>query len=127
MSGPDASDRVLTVPNLLSFARLLGVPVFLWLILGPQADVAAFVLLVLAGASDWVDGYLARRLDQRLTGLAMRSTPACEPGPQSPKAGRHTCWTRRGARRRPGHRFSLCAGRTYSRLAETSRMAFAWR
>jgi cardiolipin synthase (CMP-forming) len=59
------STRILTVPNVLSFARLLGVPVFLWLILGPQADVAAFILLVLAGASDWVDGYLARRLDQR--------------------------------------------------------------
>lgn len=66
MSEPDdATDRVLTVPNLLSFARLLGVPVFLWLILVPQADVAAFVLLVVAGASDWVDGYLARRLNQR--------------------------------------------------------------
>lgn len=63
MSEP--SDRVLTVPNVLSFARLLGVPVFLWLVLVPQADVAAFVLLAVAGASDWVDGYLARRLNQR--------------------------------------------------------------
>lgn len=61
----ETSTRILTIPNLLSFARLLGVPVFLWLILGPQADVAAFVLLAVAGASDWVDGYLARRLDQR--------------------------------------------------------------
>lgn len=60
-----ASTRVLTVPNLLSFARLLGVPVFLWLVLVPQWDVAAFVLLVVAGATDWFDGYLARRLDQR--------------------------------------------------------------
>ena len=34
----DVGDRVLTVPNLLSLLRLLGVPVFLWLILGPQAD-----------------------------------------------------------------------------------------
>lgn len=59
------STRVLTVPNLLSFARLLGVPVFLWLVLVPQWDVAAFVLLVVAGATDWFDGYLARRLDQR--------------------------------------------------------------
>jgi cardiolipin synthase len=50
---------------MISFARLLGVPVFLWLILVPQADVWAFVLLAVAGASDWVDGYLARRLDQR--------------------------------------------------------------
>lgn len=65
MTADDPEDRVLTVPNLLSFARLLGVPVFLWLILVPQADVAAFVLLVVAGASDWVDGYLARRLNQR--------------------------------------------------------------
>lgn len=62
---PPASNRILTVPNMLSFARLLGVPLFLWLILVPQADVWAFVLLALAGASDWVDGYLARRLDQR--------------------------------------------------------------
>jgi cardiolipin synthase len=62
--GP-ASDRILTVPNVLSFARLLGVPVFLWLILVPQADGWAFCLLAVAGASDWVDGYLARRLNQR--------------------------------------------------------------
>jgi cardiolipin synthase len=61
----EASDRILTVPNVLSFARLLGVPVFLWLVLVPQADVAAFILLAVAGASDWVDGYLARRLNQR--------------------------------------------------------------
>jgi cardiolipin synthase len=67
MSSPsdETSTRILTIPNLLSFARLLGVPVFLWLILGPQADVAAFILLAVAGASDWVDGYLARRLNQR--------------------------------------------------------------
>jgi cardiolipin synthase (CMP-forming) len=62
--GP-AADRVLTIPNLISFARLLGVPVFLWLILVPQADGWAFILLAVAGASDWVDGYLARRLNQR--------------------------------------------------------------
>ena len=60
-----ASSRILTVPNLISFARLLGVPVFLWLILVPQADGWAFLLLAVAGASDWIDGYLARRLNQR--------------------------------------------------------------
>jgi cardiolipin synthase (CMP-forming) len=59
------STRILTVPNALSFARLLGVPVFLWLVLGPEADVAAFILLVVAGVSDWVDGALARALNQR--------------------------------------------------------------
>jgi cardiolipin synthase len=55
---------VLTVPNLISFARLLGVPVFLYLFLGPRADVAAIVVLAVGGTSDWVDGYAARRLGQ---------------------------------------------------------------
>ncbi len=59
------SDRVFTIPNILSMLRLAGVPVFLWLVLGPQADIAAFVLLAVAGASDWLDGYLARRLNQQ--------------------------------------------------------------
>jgi len=58
------SDRVLTLPNVLSFARLLGVPVFLWLILVPQADGWAIALLVVSGITDWLDGYLARRWNQ---------------------------------------------------------------
>ncbi len=62
MSG---NDRIWTVPNILSLARLLGIPVFLWLVLVERADVWAFVVLVVAGASDWFDGYLARRLDQQ--------------------------------------------------------------
>jgi cardiolipin synthase len=59
-----ASDRVLTVPNLISFARLLGVPLFLWLLLGPHYDVAAVVVIAVGAGSDWVDGYVARRLGQ---------------------------------------------------------------
>ena len=62
--GP-ASDRILTIPNILSFARLAGVPLFLWLVLVEQADLWAFAVLVLAGVSDWVDGFLARALNQR--------------------------------------------------------------
>ena len=58
------SDRVLTIPNLLSVLRLLGVPLFLWLLLGPEADVAALVVLMLAGASDYFDGKIARALGQ---------------------------------------------------------------
>lgn len=61
----EAPDRILTVPNLISFLRLLGVPLFLWLILGPQADIAAFCVLAIAGATDWFDGFLARALNQR--------------------------------------------------------------
>jgi cardiolipin synthase (CMP-forming) len=61
------SDRVWTVPNLLSALRLLGVPVFLWLVLGPEADGWALVLLVVSGITDWLDGFLARRWDQHST------------------------------------------------------------
>ncbi|MEV6693787.1 CDP-alcohol phosphatidyltransferase family protein [Micromonospora sp. NPDC051196] len=56
--------RVLTVPNMISFARLAGVPVFLYLFLVARADVAAVVVLTVGGTSDWVDGWIARRLRQ---------------------------------------------------------------
>ena len=58
------SDRIWTVPNLISFLRLLGVPLFLYLLLGPHHDVAAVVVLAVGGTTDWVDGYVARRLGQ---------------------------------------------------------------
>ncbi|WP_425573084.1 CDP-alcohol phosphatidyltransferase family protein [Nocardioides panacihumi] len=58
------SDLVWTVPNLLSALRLLGVPLFLWLVLGPEADGWALALLVLSGITDWLDGFLARRWNQ---------------------------------------------------------------
>jgi cardiolipin synthase len=56
--------RVWTLPNLLSLLRLLGVPAFLWLVLGPEADGWALVLLAVSGVTDYLDGYLARRLGQ---------------------------------------------------------------
>jgi cardiolipin synthase len=59
-----ASTRVLTLPNLISVARLAGVPVFLWLVLGPEADGWALGVLMLSGVTDYLDGYLARRLNQ---------------------------------------------------------------
>jgi cardiolipin synthase (CMP-forming) len=55
---------VLTVPNLISFTRLLGVPLFLYLFLGTDATGWAVVVLVVGGLSDWVDGFAARRLKQ---------------------------------------------------------------
>lgn len=57
-------DRVFTIPNLLSVIRLALVPVFLWLLLGPQADGWALAILVYAGVSDWADGKIARLFDQ---------------------------------------------------------------
>ena len=58
---PAVSDRVLTVPNALSLLRLLGVPLFVWLLLGPEADGWAITLLAASGATDYVDGQIARR------------------------------------------------------------------
>jgi cardiolipin synthase (CMP-forming) len=63
-SRDDLPDRVLTVPNALSVLRLAGVPLFLWLLLGPHADGWAVLVLAVAGATDWADGKLARALDQ---------------------------------------------------------------
>lgn len=57
-------DPWLTLPNLLSAIRLAGVPLFLWLLLGPQQDLLALLVLVLSGATDWLDGKLARWLNQ---------------------------------------------------------------
>jgi cardiolipin synthase len=58
------SDRVLTVPNALSVLRLLGVPLFLWLALGPKADGWAITVLIISSFTDWLDGKLARLLHQ---------------------------------------------------------------
>jgi len=66
--GDEPPDRVLTIPNLISVARLAGVPVFLWLVLGrhsPTRDWWAVGLLIAAGASDWLDGKIARALNQQ--------------------------------------------------------------
>ena len=60
-------DRVWTIPNALSAARLAGVPVFLWLVLGLRSatgDYWAVGLLIVAGATDWLDGKIARALNQ---------------------------------------------------------------
>ena len=62
---PYETERVLTLPNVLSFIRLLGVPVFLWLLLARQYDRLAVAALFFLGATDWVDGYLARKWNQR--------------------------------------------------------------
>ncbi|WP_306207647.1 CDP-alcohol phosphatidyltransferase family protein [Actinoplanes sp. RD1] len=58
-----AANRIWTIPNVISFVRLLGVPLFLYLLLGPHHDVAAVIVLALGGTTDWVDGYVARRMN----------------------------------------------------------------
>jgi cardiolipin synthase (CMP-forming) len=63
-----AGGRIWTIPNAISMARLAGVPVFLWLVLGVRTtagDWWAVGLLIASGASDWLDGKIARALNQQ--------------------------------------------------------------
>ena len=53
-----------TIPNLVSGIRLLTVPYFWYVLLGQEKVGLAAVLIFVIGGTDWVDGYLARRLDQ---------------------------------------------------------------
>lgn len=57
-------DTIWTVPNLFTLLRLLCLPLFVWLLFGLPSRQAAAWLLGALGATDWVDGYLARRLGQ---------------------------------------------------------------
>ncbi len=115
------TDRVFTIPNILSMARLVGVPLFLWLVLspvfdGPNMDGWALLVLVFSGVSDYLDGKLARRwnqvsdlgriLDPAADRLYILSTLSASPGATScPGGSPPCCW--RGKhdgrhRRRPG-------------------------
>lgn len=60
----EGSDAVLTLPNLITVIRLACLPIFLWLLFGNDDRFTAAVLLAIVGATDWVDGYVARALDQ---------------------------------------------------------------
>ena len=60
----DLEDRVWTVPNVITFVRLACMPVFVWLLFGPDNEYAAAWLLGALGATDWVDGFVARRYKQ---------------------------------------------------------------
>lgn len=60
-------DRILTIPNALSMVRVLLVPLFLWLVLGPEQDLWALLVLMISGITDYLDGKLARKLDQMST------------------------------------------------------------
>ncbi len=61
--GTDRDARIVTVPNVISLIRLACAPVFVWLLADDELLAAAALLAVL-GASDWVDGWIARRFDQ---------------------------------------------------------------
>lgn len=58
------TDRVVTIPNILSVLRLVLIGVYCWLVLGLQADLAAVIVLIISGITDYLDGYIARRWSQ---------------------------------------------------------------
>ncbi len=64
MSEPAQTDRVLTIPNVISFLRIALIPVFVALIVDPDTRRAGLVLFVVVVATDWVDGALARATGQ---------------------------------------------------------------
>lgn len=55
-------DAVFTIPNALTVVRFMGVPLFIWLVLGEQEFGYAALVLAVMSSTDWVDGYIARRL-----------------------------------------------------------------
>ncbi len=57
-------DRIITVPNAITLVRLACIPLFLWVLFGAGRQTLAAVLLAALGATDWVDGYVARRFHQ---------------------------------------------------------------
>ncbi len=63
----DGLDRIFTVPNVITMVRLVCIPIFVWLLFGAHEQTAAAILLAVLGATDWVDGYVARHFGQVTT------------------------------------------------------------
>jgi cardiolipin synthase (CMP-forming) len=59
-----ASSAILTVPNILSFARIALIPLFCWLAANEETRLWGILLFALVVSTDWVDGYVARRTGQ---------------------------------------------------------------
>lgn len=76
MSEPSLAKQLLTVPNMLSLFRLALVPVFLWLLLTGESGFAILALVV-ASATDYLDGFFARKLNQT-TRLGALLDPAAD-------------------------------------------------
>jgi cardiolipin synthase (CMP-forming) len=63
-SSEQASSAILTVPNALSALRIAFIPLFFWLIVRPGSPMIGILLFACVVATDWVDGYVARRFGQ---------------------------------------------------------------
>lgn len=60
----DSNSRLLTIPNVITLVRILLIPLFVYLGWSRDRLIASAFLLAFIGATDWIDGFLARRLNQ---------------------------------------------------------------
>jgi cardiolipin synthase len=58
------TDRILTIPNVITVVRLAMLPVFLWLLFAQEDRAKAAALLAVLGVTDFLDGYIARHFHQ---------------------------------------------------------------
>jgi cardiolipin synthase len=64
MGDSAGTNRILTIPNVMSLVRLACIPLFLYLLFGRDNRAGAAWLLGGLGATDWIDGYIARHFNQ---------------------------------------------------------------
>lgn len=74
---PVGEDRILTIPNVITLVRFLCIPLFVWLLFARDDRFGAALLLAFMGATDWVDGYIARHFDQ-VSNLGKMMDPAVD-------------------------------------------------
>src|SRR6478736_6104729 len=74
-TGDGESDRILTAPNIITTVRALCIPLFVYLLFARDSPAWAGIVLGLLGATDWIDGYVARRFNQTSTFANMAAFP----------------------------------------------------
>ena len=58
------SNAILTIPNVITVVRFLGTPLFVWLVLARNEYGWGVFVLAMMGCTDWIDGFVARKLNQ---------------------------------------------------------------
>lgn len=61
---PSGANAILTIPNIITIVRFLGTPLFVWLVLAKSEYGWGVFVLAVMGCTDWIDGFVARKLNQ---------------------------------------------------------------